>query len=88
MQLEWRSKPNCVFLIKKECDTVFDSFNEILDYLTEVQGLTVYIEEKDHLNKNFSAVAKNREETAEKPGCIKKMFTSSMTNLNKQLAKS
>jgi len=82
MQLEWRSKPNCVFLIKKECDTVFDSFNEILDYLTEVQGLTVYIEEKDHLNKNFSAVAKNREETAEKPGCIKKMFTSSMTNLN------
>ncbi len=65
MQLEWRSKPNTVFLIKKECDTVFDSFNEIIDYLTEVHGLTVYIEEKDYLNKKFSAIAKDRNETFE-----------------------
>lgn len=88
MQLEWRSKPKYVFLIKKECDTIFDSFNEIIDYLTEVQGLTVYIEEKDHNNKSFSAIAKDRDETLDSPGCIKKMYTSKMSNLNTDISNS
>ncbi len=38
MQLKWRQTPTNVFVIKKECDTVFDSFNEFVNYLTNVSN--------------------------------------------------
>ena len=36
MQLKWRQTPRNVFVIKKECDSVFESFNEFVNYLTNV----------------------------------------------------
>lgn len=75
MQLKWREKPSNVFVIKKECDTVFDAFNEFINYLTNKLNLVVYIEEKDFENKLFTADAKNQEPTTDKPGCIRKFRT-------------
>ena len=38
MQLKWRQTPTNVFVIKKECDSVFESFNEFVNYLTNVSA--------------------------------------------------
>ncbi len=40
MQLKWRQTPTNVFVIKKECDSVFEAFNEFVNYLTKVRHYT------------------------------------------------
>lgn len=75
MQLEWRQPPTNIFVLKKECDTVFESFNEIVNYLTKKQNLIVYVEEKDYINELFTADLKDD------PEIIRKFHTS-QSNLN------
>ena len=35
-QLIWETKPRNVFVIKKPCESIFESFNEIINYLIDV----------------------------------------------------
>lgn len=66
--------------LKKNDNSVFDAFNEFVNYLTNKHNLTVYVEEKDYISPLFAADAIENGEDSNK-GRIKK-FYSSLSNLN------
>ena len=59
-QLSWTKAPLYVLVIKKMCNTLFDSYIDVVKYLLYHHNLIVYVEERDFDNEIFKADEKIR----------------------------
>lgn len=51
--LEWNKQPRYVLIIKKRCDSIFESFVAIIRYLIDNHKLIIYVEEEEYNHDLF-----------------------------------